>query len=83
MDGIDASGNPQAPQAQFKEGQNYIAVVSMEAVQEVQVAKACSPPSTPALGGNINVITKSGTNTWHGSALELFSSEELNADLNS
>src|SRR5204863_5958100 len=24
MDGIDASGNPQAPQAQFKEGQNYI-----------------------------------------------------------
>ncbi len=79
MDGIDASTNPQAPQAQFKEGQNYIAIVSLEAVQEVQVTKGVfSAEYGRTLGGNVNVITKSGTNQWHGSLLELFNAEELN-----
>ena len=79
MDGIDASTNPQAPQAQFKEGQNYISIVSMEAVQEVQVTKGVFPAEyARTMGGNVNVITKSGTNSWHGSVLELFNSEELN-----
>ncbi|MEO7653974.1 MAG: TonB-dependent receptor, partial [Bryobacteraceae bacterium] len=79
MDGIDASSNPQAPQAQFKEGQNYISIVSLEAVQEVQVTKGVfSAEYGRTMGGNVNVITKSGTNQWHGSAFELFNAEELN-----
>ncbi len=80
MDGIDASANPQAPQANMKEGHNYISVVTMDAVAEVQVSKGVfSAEYGRALGGNINVITKSGTNEWHGSLFELFNSEEMNA----
>lgn len=79
MDGIDASSSPLNPQAQLREGFNYIAVVSMEAVQEVQVSKGVfSAEYGRALSGNINVVTKSGTNAWHGSAFELFNAEELN-----
>lgn len=80
MDGIDASGNPQAPAAQFAEGHNYIAVTGMEAVEEVQVSKGVfSAEYGRALGGNINVITKSGSNVWRGSLFHLFNSQELNA----
>ncbi len=80
MDGIDASANPQSPQIQMKEGHNYISVVSMEAVEEVQVSKGVfSAEYGRALGGNINVITRSGSNQWHGSLFHLFNSEELNA----
>lgn len=79
MDGIDASSSPLSPQAQLREGFNYISVVSMEAVQEVQVSKGVfSAEYGRALSGNINVVTKSGTNNWHGSAFELFNAEELN-----
>jgi outer membrane receptor protein involved in Fe transport len=80
MDGIDASANPQSPQILMKEGHNYISVVSMEAVEEVQVSKGVfSAEYGRALGGNINVITRSGANQWHGSLFHLFNSEELNA----
>jgi hypothetical protein len=80
MDGIDASANPQAPQAQLKEGFNYISVVSMEAVQEVQVSKGVfSAEYGRTLGGNVNVITKSGTNAWHGGVFELFNAEDMNS----
>jgi len=82
MDGIDASSNAQAPQAQFKDANNYIAIVSLEAVQEIQMSKGVfSAEYARSLGGSINVITKSGTNTWHGSAFNLFNSEELNGRL--
>lgn len=79
MDGIDASANPQAPQVNMKEGHNNIAVVTMEAVEEVQVSKGVfSAEFGRALSGNVNVVTKSGTNELHGSLFELFNAEELN-----
>ena len=82
QDGIDASSNPQSPSTMFQSGTNYISIVSMEAVQELQVTKGVAPAEySRMLGGNINVITKSGSNTWRGSAFELFNSEELNARL--
>ena len=80
MDGIDASASPELPQTNMDGGFNYIGVVSMEAVEEIQVSKgAFNAEYGRTLSGNINVITKSGTNNWHGSGFELFSSEELNA----
>ena len=80
MDGIPASGHPATPQAGLRGGFNYIEVVSLEAIDEIHVAKgAFSAEYAHAMSGNINVVTKSGTNNWHGSLFSLFNSEELNA----
>jgi outer membrane receptor protein involved in Fe transport len=78
MDGIPASGTSEISSASVEGG--YIGVVSMEAVEEVQVSKGVfAAEYGRALAGNVNVITKSGTNQLHGSLFELFSAEELNA----
>src|SRR5262245_11524462 len=59
---------------------NYIDIISIEAVQEVQVVKGIIPAEYgQGLAGNVNLITKSGTNELHGSAFENFQSERLNA----
>ncbi len=78
MDGIDASGDQKIPSANT--GSAYISVVSLDAVEEVQVVKGVySAEYSRTLAGNINVITKSGTNQLHGSAFWLFNSDELQA----
>jgi len=80
MDGIPASGDPGSAQAGMRGGFNYIEIVSLEAIEEISVAKgAFSAEFSNALSGNINVITKSGTNKWHGSLFEAFNAENLNA----
>ena len=49
-------------------GFNYISLVSLEAVSEVQVTKGIVPAEyAPTMSGNFNVITQSGSNRWHGS----------------
>lgn len=56
-------------------GQRPVANVSMEAVKEfVVVAEGAAPEFGGATGAFINVVTKSGTNTVHGS---LFENQEL------
>ena len=59
---------------------NQIDVMSIEAVQEVQTVKGIVPAEyAHVLTGNVNLITRSGGNSWHGSLFENFQSEELNA----
>src|SRR5205809_1591127 len=54
---------------------------SQDAVQEFQVAaSAYSAETGRAGGGVINVITKSGTNDFHGTAFEFFRDKALNAN---
>src|SRR6266436_920314 len=54
---------------------------SQDAVQEFQVsANTYAPEIGRAGGGVINVITKSGTNDWHGTAFEFFRDKALNAN---
>ncbi len=80
MDGIPGSAHPATPQAGLRGGFNYIEVVSLEAIQEVDVAKgAFAAEYRHAMSGNINVTTKSGTNTWHGSLFHAFNADDLNA----
>ncbi len=54
---------------------------SEESVQEFQINQnGFSAEFGRAGGAVINVVTKSGTNTWHGSAFEYFRDESLNSN---
>lgn len=54
---------------------------SQDAVQEFQVNTSTYAPETGRAGGAvINVITKSGTNKFHGTAFEFFRDRGLNAN---
>ena len=54
---------------------------SQDAVQEFQVsANGYAAEMGRAGGGVINVITKSGTNDFHGTAFEFFRDKALNAN---
>jgi Carboxypeptidase regulatory-like domain/TonB-dependent Receptor Plug Domain len=80
LDGTYASSNPEGRSTGAFQNFNQIDVVSIEAIQEVQTVKGVAPAEYGnALGGQVNVITRSGTNQWHGSLFHNFQSEELNA----
>jgi hypothetical protein len=56
------------------------AVVGLEMVQEFRVAGAIiGAEFGGAAGGSVNVVTRSGTNIWHGDATFFFQNEALNA----
>src|SRR3954453_22035829 len=78
--GTDASGNAGAPGLSQYLQFNKIDVMSIEAVGEVQVVKGVvAAEYGPAMGGNVNLITKSGTNGWHGSLFERYEGAILDA----
>lgn len=80
VDGTDANGNAEGRGGALFTNFNYIDTMSIEAVQEVQVVKGIIPAEYgQALSGNVNLISKSGTNVLHGSLFENFQSENLNA----
>ncbi|MBM3787445.1 MAG: hypothetical protein FJW30_24065, partial [Acidobacteria bacterium] len=80
VDGTDANSYPeQRGMAQYG-GRNYIDVMSIDAVQEVQLVRGILPAEYGGvLGGQVNIIAKSGSNTWHGSFFENYQSHALNA----
>ncbi len=80
VDGTDANGNSEGRAGALFTNFNYIDMISIEAIQEVQVVKGIIPAEySSALAGNVNLITKSGTNAFHGSLFENFQSRVLNA----
>ncbi|MCU1325246.1 MAG: TonB-dependent receptor plug [Bryobacterales bacterium] len=80
VDGTDANGNAEGRSGALFTNFNYIDTMSIEAVQEVQVVKGIIPAEYgQALSGNVNLISKSGTNSFHGSLFENFQAENLNA----
>ena len=53
---------------------------SQEAVREFRVINSTySTEAGRAVGGIVNIITKSGTNNWHGSAYEYFRNDNMDA----
>ncbi len=82
VDGTDATGNPERPSLAMFGDFNYINGISIEAVSEVQIIKGVIPAEyTRSMGGNLNIISRSGTNQFHGSLFENFRAENLNARL--
>ncbi|MBM3793455.1 MAG: TonB-dependent receptor [Acidobacteria bacterium] len=82
VDGTDATGNPERPSLAMFGDFNYINGISIEAVGEVQIIKGVIPAEyTRSMGGNLNIISRSGTNQLHGSLFENFRAENLNARL--
>jgi len=65
----------------FSPGAQATFHLSQEAVQEFQVnANSYSAELGRAGGGVINVVTKSGTNDWHGSTFWFYRDRSLNAN---
>jgi outer membrane receptor protein involved in Fe transport len=80
VDGTDANGNPESRGAQTYNGANYVDVLSLESIAEVNTVKGVLPAEYGGvLGGQVNILTRSGTNEYHGSLFENFQAENLNA----
>ena len=80
VDGTEASANPEGRNSQTFGGVNYVDILSLESIEEVHVVKGILPAEYGgALGGQVSVLTRSGTNQFHGSLFENFQAENLNA----
>jgi carboxypeptidase family protein/TonB-dependent receptor-like protein len=78
--GVDANGNAGAMQLSGYFGFTKISVMSTESVAEVQIIKGVIPAEYgSALSGNLSLITKSGTNEWHGSLFHRYEGSVLSA----
>src|SRR6185295_12384874 len=76
VDGSSAQTNPENRGFGNYGGQNQIEIMSVESVAEVQVIKGVlAAEYGGSIGGQVNMITKSGTNQFHGSLLENFQSD--------
>ena len=80
VDGTEATANPEGRQTSSFGGANYVDFMSIEAIQEVHTVKGVLPAEFGgAVSGQVNILTRSGTNEFHGSLFENFQSDSLNA----
>ena len=80
VDGTEANSNPEARSLAQYGGQNQISVMSLDSISEVQIVKGVLPAEYGGVaGGQINVISRSGTNQFHGSAFCSGQNEKFNA----
>src|SRR2546422_2856716 len=78
VDGTEANSNPEGRAMSQYCAQDQIDVMSIEAVAEVQVVKGVLPAEYGGVvGGQVNVISRSGTNTFHGSVFENYQGDKL------
>ena len=80
VDGTDASGNPEGRYSSNYLQPNLIDIMSIEAIQEVHTVKGVPPAEYGNMvAGQVNLLSRSGTNQWHGSLFENFRAEDLDA----
>jgi hypothetical protein len=80
VDGTDASSDSEQPSVTMSGNFNFIQGVSLEAVEEVNLAKGiASAEIANTMSGNVNINTKRGTNEVHGSLFFLNDVEDTNA----
>ena len=79
MDGIEASGSTEGNIISQYQGRNNIDVISVEGIVEVQIIKGIVPAEVSnTVSGQVNIITRSGTNEVHGSLFHLYQSHIFN-----
>ncbi len=80
VDGTEANSNPEGRSlTQYGSG-NQISILSLDAIAEIQIVKGVLPAEYGGVaGGQINVISRSGTNNFRGSAFSSFQNEKWNA----
>ena len=80
VDGTEANSNPEGRSLTQYGSENQISVMSLDSIAEVQIVKGVLPAEYGGVaGGQINVISRSGTNIFHGSAFYSGQKEKWNA----
>ena len=80
VDGTEANSNPEGRSLTQYGSENQISVMSLDSIAEVQIVKGVLPAEYGGVaGGQINVISRSGTNIFHGSAFYSGQKERWNA----
>src|SRR5688500_5735848 len=80
VDGTEANSSPEGRSMSQYGSQNQISVMSLDSIAEVQIVKGVLPAEYGGVaGGQINVISRSGTNILHGSAFYSGQNEQWNA----
>ena len=78
VDGTEANSNPEGRSLTQYGSENQISVMSLDSIAEVQIVKGVLPAEYGGVaGGQINVISRSGTNNFHGSAFYSGQNERL------
>lgn len=71
VDGTDAQTDPEMPTLGSYQSFNSINTINTAAIAQISVTKGIAPASAGSgMAGNINIITRGGTNQFHGSAFE-------------
>jgi hypothetical protein len=71
VDGTNATSNPEFEAYNFYQAPNIINTVSNDAIAEISEVKGIAPATIGnTISGDINIITKSGTNKFHGTLYE-------------
>ena len=77
VDGTNASSNPEFEAYNFYQGPNIVNTVSNDAIAQISQVSGIAPATVGnSMSGNVNLITKSGSNAFHGT-LEELNSEAL------
>ena len=72
LDGTNATQDVEHPAFGFSGEPNIINTINNDAIQEISVVRGIAPASVSGtMSGNLNIITKGGTNTFHGDAYEI------------
>ena len=80
VDGTEANSSPEERSMNQYGSQNQISIMSLDSVAEVQIIKGVLPAEYGGVaGGQVNMISRSGTNTFHGSAFYSLQNEQFNA----
>ena len=80
VDGTEANSSPEGRSMSQYGSQNQISVMSLDSIAEVQIVKGVLPAEYGGVaGGQINVISRSGTNNFHGSGFFSAQNEGWNA----